>query len=198
MRPRFETSTKHTAIPYVPVKREHRENHGYIDLKRNPERVDDVPEIQSEPELREFIKELNHARSLFRSAGCDTNHGPHDDPIYKYGMSSFVTLVYEIVDWNCNARNFRELYDEFCKFLSHAPEPLPEPVEIVFELQFVTFGEHEGKKAHGLTIDVRAWGRDAANARHIWADALRIVRSFFEETRERFGVNLDRGAVTVS
>ncbi len=198
MQPRFEKSEKHTGIPYVPAKRQFRENYGYIDLQRNPERVNEVPEIQGEPELREFVMEINHRRSLFRSAGCDTNYGPHAHPVYKYGMSCFVTMVFEIVDWNCNAAAFEGVYEEFCRFLSQVPHPLPEPVEVIFEQQYVTFGEHGGKKALGLTVDVRSWGRDEADARRIWANALRIVQRFFAESRQKHHGSLDNGAVTVS
>lgn len=46
-------------IPYHPIKRDDGENYGYKSLIKNPELIDEIPEIKDEPYLKDFVLKIN-------------------------------------------------------------------------------------------------------------------------------------------
>src|SRR5205814_594494 len=97
----FSETNEVIGVPYVPAERAYdRPNLGYFDLKRKPELIDTIPELQDVPELMSFVRELNHHRSLVRSLSCERAMGPYNgDPIVNTKLTSFVRLCFEILSW---------------------------------------------------------------------------------------------------
>jgi len=187
----------HTGVPYQPVQRtEGHDNFGYVDLKREPGKLDSIPELQDSPELKEFLRELNHPRSLFRSVGCEKSMGPCLDPIYKFKRTSFVTVVFEILEWN-HEENFQRLFQEFDGAMRDAKNIIPEFVMIEFEIHNVTFNAH-AFKGFGATIWVDGFGRDEEEAMHHWRIGIAPIQEYFRQSRSMFQRELDKGRKTVS
>ena len=81
-----------TAIPY---RKENRpdgiNNYGCFDLKREPNRVADLPEAKEYPELIDALRIINSQESFFRSIGCDTDFR---NPL---AAACFIQIVFECV-----------------------------------------------------------------------------------------------------
>jgi hypothetical protein len=46
-------------------------SHPYIDLRRQPGRIDELPELRRWPALRDAVRRLNSDQSAFRTLGCE-------------------------------------------------------------------------------------------------------------------------------
>src|SRR4051812_44732150 len=60
-------SVHQTPIPYHAAKREDGENYGYFSLVKNPEFIDQIPELFEENEMKEFIRNLNGQDGIFET-----------------------------------------------------------------------------------------------------------------------------------
>lgn len=59
-------------IPYNAVDRPGgHSNYGYVDLKRNPEKIHEIYELKDTSPLKALVKELNRERSIFRSLAVE-------------------------------------------------------------------------------------------------------------------------------
>jgi hypothetical protein len=192
----LERTNAHTGVPYEPVQRpDGHHNFGYVDLKKEPEKIDSIPELQDAPELKELVRELNDPRSLFRSVGCEKALGPNSHPVYNCKLTSFVIVVFEILDWN-HEENYNRLFQEFNEAMAVPKRMIPDFTSIQFEIHPVTFNAHQ-RRAAGLTIWVNGYGRNEAEAKENWKAGVAVTQEYFKETRLRFQTELDKGAKTV-
>ena len=96
-----ETISK-TPVPYTPQEKTGiHQNYGYFDAKRYPELLDHIPELRTSRELENFVRIMNGPGTAFRTIGCDYggDRAP-DNPDYPFTYLSFVTIVYDILEWN--------------------------------------------------------------------------------------------------
>lgn len=75
---RIGLGTKALGIPYGPVKREDGENYGYMSLIKNPEAIDNIPELFGEPEMKAFVAGINSEGGDFESVRI--LHWSHEMP----------------------------------------------------------------------------------------------------------------------
>jgi len=176
----------------------------YVDLKREPERIKEIEEVNGLPELRDFLLFINSSSlrlgngsalekesgSGLRSAKCDgwasTEIHPDEEMfevLCKFG--SYVDLFFAE-----SAQVFRkspqgsvEAHEEFLKkivgLLKRAPE-LPAKAE--FLLRRCYFHE-EGDIREGLyvTFYLFGFGDDEGRARQQWAIAMKLARNAFAQ-----------------
>ena len=94
-------------IPYPCIPREDRDsNHGYVDLKKSPERIRDIPEFRDCVELFGFVEALNHPQSAFRTLGCA-----------YHGTRCYVHIAFEVLHWNTSRQNYLRLFRGYSKYL---------------------------------------------------------------------------------
>jgi hypothetical protein len=74
----FRLESKGTTVPYPPVKDDIRNNRGYIDLRRNPDRAKQIAEGGTSPALRKLLIEVASPISPIFTLGCDL--GTHIEP----------------------------------------------------------------------------------------------------------------------
>jgi hypothetical protein len=54
-------------IPYLKTVDPDRDNAGYFDLKKNPSKITEIPELKGWPEFAGFIRSVNSDGSFFRT-----------------------------------------------------------------------------------------------------------------------------------
>jgi hypothetical protein len=57
-------------------------NNGFIDLLTQPERINELHELEGVPELRKLIEELNSPKSEFFTCRMDSGRNWYKDPKY--------------------------------------------------------------------------------------------------------------------
>jgi hypothetical protein len=196
MRVEFCESQSGIGIPYPAVERtDGHSNYGYFDLKRKPDLIDTVVELQDSLELMALVREMNDPRSVVRSLACEKALSENRDPVFQWKLTSFVRLSFEILAWNFAKDNYRKLYDQFAD--SATPHLLSDLISIEFEVDPANFVDHQ-KNGWSLTIWNNGYGRTGDEARSNWATGVRLVEQFFAYQRMRWQGELDKGLVTVS
>jgi hypothetical protein len=177
----------------------------YIDLKREPERINEIEEAKGLPELRDFLvfinSQLSHLGdgstrgsengSALQSAKCDawsTSDIHPEEEIFEvpWKFGSYVDFFFSE-----SAEVFRqspqvsvEGYEEFLRkivaLLKRAPE-LPATAE--FLLRRCYFHEKQGDLREGfyVTFYLFGFGQDESKARQQWASAMNLARNAFAQ-----------------
>jgi hypothetical protein len=110
------------SVPYSQGTEPGNTNIGYFDLKRHPENISQIHELNNYPEFFELIKTINLPTSIFRTLRCDARSDSIKFAGYNNAVSCYVTIIFEILNWNWPEDNFRRLYDLFLGFRF---QPLP-------------------------------------------------------------------------
>jgi hypothetical protein len=162
----------------------------YFDLKREPELVAKVEEAEEYPELAEFLKSVNSARSVVESAKCDaweTTELSVEEEIFgaSQKLGSYVDLVFSEVGW----RRSLMRHEEFAKNLTELMRRVPEigaGVEICIRRCF--FNESgEVREGCYFTIYLSGYGSDAVVARRNWGIALKLVANAMVQLSAKVG-----------
>src|SRR6202171_2972426 len=75
----------------------------YVDLKRHPELMARIEETEKFPELKEFLRVMNSARSMVETAKCDawtTTELSPEEEVYdaSHKFVSYVDVVFSNID----------------------------------------------------------------------------------------------------
>src|SRR4029077_1356017 len=75
----------------------------YVDLKRHPELMARIEEAEKFPELKEFLRTMNSARSMVETAKCDawtTREQSPEEEVYdaSHKFVSYVDVVFSNID----------------------------------------------------------------------------------------------------
>jgi hypothetical protein len=152
----------------------------YYDLKRHPEWLDRIVEIQQAPELRDFLASINSARSRFETAKCDvwfSREMDVEDNVFgaacKFG--SYVDLLF------CDGGqrfSFPE-HEQFAKRLTQLLRRVPEiPAAAEFMVRRCHYDCADGvQTGFYLTFYLFGYGDDEAQAKQQWAIALKLVEN---------------------
>lgn len=190
MKLRFEESSSGRCVPSPPWDRSTiTPNLGYFDLKRTPELIDAIPELQNLSELTALVRELNHHRSIVRSLACGHCLGTHTDPIFNRKFTSFVRLCFELLNWNGKS-NYRSLYDNFEHFIGGSSNPVSDLATVEFVVDSAYY-DYEGYQGPSLIIWNAGFGRSNPQARENWAVGISPVMQFFAQQRDEFQRELD-------
>jgi hypothetical protein len=150
----------------------------YIDLKRRPELMASIKEAEKFPELGEFLRALNSARSMVETAKCDawaTSELSPEEEIYD-ASNKFASYV-DVVFSNLDARLSLPAHDQFARklveLLRRAPET-PSAAELCVRRCY--FAEEGGvREGFYCTLYVSGYGNDGASARQNWAVGLKLM-----------------------
>jgi hypothetical protein len=152
----------------------------YLDLKCHPELLAQVEEARQFPELAEFLRSVNSARSIVESAKCDvwatTELTPEEEIFGKpHRFASYVDLVLSRAD---RRQSFPE-HERFAKglvaLLRRAPE-MSSSAEVCVRRCFFVEGS-ETREGFYFTVYVNGYGIDNAAARQNWAIGMKLVGS---------------------
>jgi hypothetical protein len=152
----------------------------YFDLKRRPELVEKVEETQRFPELAEFLRAVNSARSAFESAKCDvweTCELSAEEEIFNASckLASYVDLVFSDAARRKDFSVHERFAAELARLLQRAPQSAAATEISVRRLFFAAEGET--REGFYFTIYTSGYGGDEAIARRNWGIAMKLTEN---------------------
>ena len=155
----------------------------YVDLKRHLESIAEIEEAKSFPELGEFLRSVNSARSVLETAKCDawaTTELSAEEEVYDASnkFASYVDVVFTTMDARLSAfRQSLPAHEQFARrlveLLRRVPE-LPSAAEVCVRRCY--FAEEGGvREGFYYTLYVSGYGDDDAGARQNWGVALKLM-----------------------
>jgi hypothetical protein len=170
-------------IPYPSIERVESTNYGYMDLKADPQLIDEIPELRDAPELRSLVAALNAPGSPFRSLGCEKVLSNHEDPENPHLHARFVSYV-DIAFADMVKNSDRDLFVEMVEvFNSHCYEQrdaLPHFLIASFDLRPSIYHQ-DGVEGWSVAAWVGGFGTDAEEARTTWAVGIKVLERFLTE-----------------
>ena len=150
----------------------------YLDLKRHPELMARIEEAEKFPELAEFLRAMNSARSMVETAKCDawaTMELNAEEEIYDatHKFASYVDVVFAEIDVRLSLSVHEQFARDLVELLRRAPES-PSAAEVCVRRCY--YGE-EGAVREGFycTLYVSGYGHDGASARQNWEVGLKLM-----------------------
>ena len=150
----------------------------YVDVKRRPELMLSIEEAETFPELGEFLRVMNSARSMVETAKCDawaTTELSAEEDIYdaSHKFASYVDVVFSEIE----ARLSFSLHEQFARKLVELLRRTPEtPSAAEVYVRRCYFGEDSGvREGFYCTLYVSGYGNDDASARQNWGVGLKLM-----------------------
>lgn len=96
-------------------------SHSYVNLREEPQRIDEIPELKECPTFRDFVAALNSSQSPFQTFGCDKgkhdwSHAQYSGCTVRYGSYLDVAFVDREIS---HVDSYRDLIR---RFRQHASE----------------------------------------------------------------------------
>ena len=99
-------------IPYVYQDRGTSINHGFFNLRRKPELIPTIPEIQGWPQMVPLLQAINRPTGVFWSLACDTGVFPFKDkqhPHLTTMAGCYFDVAFAYVPLNKKQERFQRL-----------------------------------------------------------------------------------------
>lgn len=150
----------------------------YVDLKRRPELMAEVEEAATFPELGEFLRAVNSARSMVETAKCDawtTADLSAEEEIYDASRKfvCYVDMVLSQIDARGSLSAHEGLARDLVQLLQRTPET-PSVAEVCVRRCY--FWEGAGvREGFYFTLYVSGYGNDVASARQNWGVGLKLA-----------------------
>jgi hypothetical protein len=154
----------------------------YLDLKRQPELLRNLPEIVEHAELGDFLSAVNSTSSVFETAKCDawstTEINPEDEifgATWKYGC--YTDLLFSNDSLRVSFEAHEKLVGELTQLLKKAPE-LPASAEFLIRRCYwhLRPGPPISDNFY-VTCYVFGYAQSEEQARRQWAIALKLVEN---------------------
>jgi hypothetical protein len=147
----------------------------YVDLKRHPELLSRINEAQQYPELAEFLRSVNSARSSLESAKCDiwaTEELVPEEEIFggSYKVASYVDVVFSDEADRLSFPSHERFAKRLVALLRRAPE-ISSSVEACVRRCFFSGGQ----EGFYFTLYVNGYGNDETVAQKNWAIGMELV-----------------------
>jgi len=150
----------------------------YVDVKRCPELMASIEEAEKFPELGEFLRVMNSARSMVETAKCDawatTELSPEED-VYdaSHKFASYVDVLFSEIDVRLSLSLHEQFARKLVELLRRAPET-PSAAEVCVRRCF--FAAQDGvREGYYSTLYVSGYGSDEASARQNWEVGLKLM-----------------------
>ena len=152
----------------------------YFDLKRRPELIVQVDEAKRFPELGEFLRSVNSARSVVESAKCDawaTTELSAEEEMFaaSHKFASYVDLVFSKIDSRKSFPAHELFVKRLVALLRRAPETASSAEVCVRRCIFAEGGAT--REGFYFTVYVNGYGNDRAAAQKNWAIGAKLVGS---------------------
>jgi hypothetical protein len=163
----------------------------YFDLKRHPELLPQVEEAKERPELAEFLRCVNSARSAVESAKCDvwaTQELTPEEEVFgaSQKFASYVDLVLSHIDQRQSFPEHERFAKRLAALLRRAPG-MSSSAEVCVRRCF--FGEgSETRAGFYFTVYVNGYGNEEAAARQNWAIGIKLVGSAIVQLSVQDGI----------
>lgn len=172
----------------------------YVDVKRHPEKLNEIPEVRDLPELADFLRVINQPGSSLLTAKCDTwiDHELNEwEKIYdaKRKFCSYVDLLFDQDDARFSFPRYEQFVKSLAGALSHSDDSETENLAAAAEFIVRRCWYHSEEtpctepsprlsaQVNAVVPDARAgfyitfylsgYGVDEAEARSLWAAGLK-------------------------
>lgn len=167
----------------------------YVDLKQHPELLPQVEEAKQHPELADFLRAVNSARSPFASAKCDvwtTEELNAEEEIFgaSHKFASYVDLVFSDLATRRSFAFHEHVVKGLVALLRRAPE-ISSSVEVCLRRCFF----HSAAAIEGgfyFTFYVNGYGENETQARKNWAIGMMLVSNALTQLSAQ-AAGLERG-----
>ena len=183
-------------IPYATTIDSDCNNAGYFDLKKDPSKIVEIPELRDWPEFQGLIRSVNSDGSFFRTLRCDVWFASlSGHPKFKRLAVGYATIAFEILN-NNSKDNFAELRNRFLRF---APQCSQWPETVIYFKHIPTsYNEHGIARAWSEDIEIHGMGINDKDARKAWLKGLRVVHEFLSKESLLWAGELKKGRRTLS
>ncbi len=150
----------------------------YVDVKRRPELMASIEEAEKFPELAEFLRVMNSARSMVETAKCDawatTELSAEEDVCdASHKFASYADVVFSEIDVRLSFSLHEQFTRKLVELLRRAPDT-PSAAEVCVRRCY--FGEDSGvREGFYCTLYVSGYGNDDASARQNWGVGLKLM-----------------------
>jgi hypothetical protein len=150
----------------------------YVDVKRRPELMASIEEAEEFPELGEFLRVMNSARSMVETAKCDawaTTDLNAEEDVYdaSHKFASYVDAVLSEIDARQSFSHHEQFARKLVELLRRVPDT-PSAAEVCVRRCY--FGEDSGvREGFYCTLNVSGYGNDEASARQNWEVGLKLM-----------------------
>jgi hypothetical protein len=150
----------------------------YVDVKQHPELMASIEEAETFPELGEFLRVMNSARSLVETAKCDvwaTTKLSAEEDVYdaSHKCASYVDAVFSEIDARLSFSAHEQFARKLVELLRRAPDT-PSAAEVCVRRCY--FAEDSGvREGFYCTLYVNGYGSDDASARQNWGVGLKLM-----------------------
>lgn len=168
--------------------------YNYFDLREHPERIDEIPELKDDPDLKSLVSVLNDPAGLFmthgcavarRRPGCEGSRIPIPDASANSPCwySSYVTFSLWLFDGNKEDR-YRTIYEAYT--------PDADDGSVCFELQPVSFLSEKERRLNAkfqhtngtaCLIWASGWGDNFRQSYGRWSRSIQHLSEFFKNFR---------------
>ena len=152
----------------------------YVDVKRRPELMASIEEAEAFPELGEFLRVMNSARSMVETAKCDawaTTELSAEEDVYdaSHKYASYVDVVFSEIDARLSFSPHELFARKLVELLRRVPDT-PSAAEVCVRRCF--FAQQDGvRQGFYCTLYVSGYGNDKASARQNWGVGLKLMRN---------------------
>ena len=172
---------KPLGVPYLRPS-EDSESNSFIDLKSQPERIDEIPELRSWPELKKLVGEINNPSGTFKTLGCA--EFVYEDEGTKYRLLTYVDFCFAETTANGDHGNFYDLFHRFTEYVGKFKPP--DDLVIKIELRRTAFYD-ENIAGWYMAYWVQGFGDTQEEARAIPNAGLKILEDFLRLEDSRSG-----------
>ena len=150
----------------------------YVDVKRRPELMASIEEAEKFPELAEFLRVMNSARSMVETAKCDawpTTELSAEEDVYdaSHKFASYVDVVFSEIDARLSFSSHEQFARKLVELLRRVPDT-QSAAEVCVRRCY--FGEDSGvREGFYCTLFVSGYGNDEASARQNWDVGLKLM-----------------------
>jgi len=150
----------------------------YVDLERSPELMASIKEAETFPELGEFLRVMNSARSMVETAKCDawaTTELSAEEDVYdaSHKFASYVDVVFSQVDMRLSLSVHEQFARRLVELLRRVPDT-QSAAEVCVRRCY--FGEDSGvREGFYCTLYVSGYGNDDASASQNWGVGLKLM-----------------------
>lgn len=154
----------------------------FRDIKRHPELLNEIPEFAGCDDLREAIRSLNAPTSRYTTFGCERWWNAYDEPLHNGIAGEFACYI----DFAFDARELAGVASNYEKLFGQLKLSLDGTEAAPFSIVRV-----QKKRLGVIPANWSGWigaawingaGRDEPQARHYWAQGLRLVVSALHES----------------
>jgi hypothetical protein len=178
----------YTNVPYAPAK-DKNVNSGYLDLYNYPAKINQVPELKNNPELRILVEQINqHELYTF---GCGLNWDPVLQATGWHEFSSYVNLAFVQDEHNLTDKYYLKLAGTF---LLQDTIPEKDAVTINFIINPTNFHSFQRfskgvkpkeetvtHRGFSLNLSISGLSEDPKTAVAHWAEGVQFVTDFFRQ-----------------